>query len=697
MPPDTFTEAEFAATQDGLNRFLMSENEVLRSAAIRALPHLLDAPGSARTLLVACLDEDDPDIRCDAMEALRPVATVEDADALRQSLARDPVREVKLAAIAALGRLRDEKSVPLLRALATSRAEDQVAWEDDTGDWDEWLDVQIAAIKALGDIGEDAAIDDLIDALFDAYGQNVDDFVFSAFGQLGERGLSVLVESFRQTKGVTKRRAALALAQIAPEAFAHHLDTLLAEDDPVIRRLGVQALPADDPRCTALAHADPEPSLRVLALQKAASVDPFCASAALSDADESVKAAALALMPPAQDPEAQQNRIDNLLVWFERAKPQLGQAILDILTCQAPDRALALIVDLLADRTRDLDLRVAGAKALGVLDVPLELIAEQLSNPARQVRAALLAVVRDRAAEDPAAEALAASVIDGTFNIASPPEEAGEVADPVDVATPKDGAGPNNIWITPDGDIVEHSAAANAEGGRSTLDEILAQATQAPNPPPMAEDTPEESGAKRAKRLPVEGSGDVQETLALDALRVFMPLTGEGVTRAVMSRIDDPDDQIRCAAWSALAQREVPEACVEMAERAAQDADPIIRMAVFRLRRAAGDVSAVGPALWDEDALIRAEAVGSLTALQALDFVSDARPPVRAAAASRMVESGETAVLSAALRAAMTAGFSDVIATLRRSGLAAEAMREALTRPGVSDREALILLRGLDG
>jgi len=56
-------------------RILRSENDLLRSAAIRALPALIDtAPDAVRAKLIDALIDPDPDVRSDAMEALSPIA-----------------------------------------------------------------------------------------------------------------------------------------------------------------------------------------------------------------------------------------------------------------------------------------------------------------------------------------------------------------------------------------------------------------------------------------------------------------------------------------------------------------------------------------------------------------------------------------------------------------------------------------------
>ena len=134
----------------------------------------------------------DPDLRADAMAALARCARPEDAPAIRRSLAGDPVGEVKVAAIQALARLKDGGSVPLLRALAQGRCEAEVTWEEPGSGWDDWLDVQVTAVEALGAIGAEETVDDLVHARDDEMGQDLDHVVFAALARMPERGVPAL-------------------------------------------------------------------------------------------------------------------------------------------------------------------------------------------------------------------------------------------------------------------------------------------------------------------------------------------------------------------------------------------------------------------------------------------------------------------------------------------------------------------------
>ncbi|NNE88063.1 MAG: hypothetical protein HKN27_08300, partial [Silicimonas sp.] len=580
MQVDTLIAATDASDHCAFTKHLGSDNDVLRSAAIRALPCLEGEQANAnRASFLAALLDPDPDVRSDAMEALAPLARPEDATALLQSLEGDPVREVKLAAISALVRLKDRTAIPLFRALATTRAEDRVTWEDAGSDWEDWLDIQTAAIRALGDLRADTAIEDLLTALNDPYGQTVDEAVFDALTGMGDKGIGTLLDLFHAGSDQLKRRVAKTLANASPESFALHLDALIHSEAPQLRELAATILPGDDARCEALATSDPDPSVRSVALRNAATAVPKLARKGLSDPNEQVKAIAVQHLAPPFDPAFHEALVDNMLVWLDDAQPVLAGEAAARLPVLAPNRAEGPLLKTLDNADRPLEVRVAAARAMGCVDLPVAHLVQRLDNAARQVRAAILTVLRDRAisGETAAIEAAVAAISgdievstsNGTLDASAP-----------DMGTPKEGAGPRKIWITPDGDIVENQDQQPPVRARSTLDAILSDQEQSPK---FAEDTPEETGAKRMKRRAVEGSDDIAATLVCDAIRIFSGVDDARLTDAIIARVSHDDPAVRFEAWTALASKTLPEGFRPTAETAFRDAEPVIRAAAFRI------------------------------------------------------------------------------------------------------------------
>ena len=206
----------------------------------------------------------DPDLRADAMAALARCARPGDAPAIRRSLAGDPVGEVKVAAVQALARLKDGGAGPLLRALALGRCEAEVAWEEPGSGWDDWLDVQVAAIEALGTIGAEDAVDDLIEARDDEMGQDLDHVVFAALARMTELAVVALKD------GDPTLRAAAARALAARSDAASHLAPLLDDPDDSVRATALKAVAAADSEQAVRGFGDPSAIVRGAALDAAA-------------------------------------------------------------------------------------------------------------------------------------------------------------------------------------------------------------------------------------------------------------------------------------------------------------------------------------------------------------------------------------------------------------------------------------------
>ena len=265
-----------------------SENEVIRCAAVRALGRNGKGDPRSRAVFLDMLRDQDPDIRSDAIEALAPLVQPEDAAVILESLQSDPVREVKLAAIQILVGLEDRTCIPQLRALAMSKCEDSIAWEDEIADWDDWMDIQIASINALGTLGAAESIDDLMAALNDEMGQTLDIPVFRALAQMGKQGLIWLLATVQAGKGLARKRAADALAGVDPDLLRDHLDRLIEAEDVALRLLGLSLLSADMPQAEALTLRDPSQDLRCAGLKQFCKDRPDWIIAALADPSETV-------------------------------------------------------------------------------------------------------------------------------------------------------------------------------------------------------------------------------------------------------------------------------------------------------------------------------------------------------------------------------------------------------------------------
>ena len=282
-----------------LSDILSQGIDVHRCAAARALG-AIGAPTSFETLIKALLDED-PDVRADAAEALSKLCDPRSADPLMQSLIGDPCCEVKLSAITTLVHLRHQDVVPWLRRIAVSRDE-EIAWDDGEfygGGWDDWLDVQIAAIRGLADLGAEDGVPEIVAALEDENSQEITSHVVSALLRLGKPGLTALEGLF--SKGNTKLRRTIA-AEIGGDTADAEIEKLrsrcLGDKSAEVRiaaLIGLNQSDANDDRLEAF-FDDKDADIRKKVLELAGTRHPEATRLCLDDPSPSVRTAAFTVI-----------------------------------------------------------------------------------------------------------------------------------------------------------------------------------------------------------------------------------------------------------------------------------------------------------------------------------------------------------------------------------------------------------------
>ncbi|MEM1078204.1 MAG: hypothetical protein AAGI09_06720 [Pseudomonadota bacterium] len=688
--------AETAAT---LATHIHSENEIIRSAAIKALAGLGVAPALSLPLLTEALMDPDPDVRTDAMDALSRSALPEHGKQLILSLEGDPVREVKRAALSGLARLRDTSALDLIRALTLSRSEDRVAWEDENSDWEDWLDIQIAAIDALGEMRATDAIDDLMAARDDELGQTLDIPVFDALAKMGPEGIVWLLAILETESGPARRRALAKLCQLDPAALVPHLDQLIESPDAQLRAHVVGQMDPDDTRLARLTAEDPTPAVRIAALKRAASEHPELALAALQDDTPEVQAIALDHLPATLPPDLAESLVANMLAWIERGTPALVRAVARHLPLRAPAQARAPLMALIADPLRPLDARIAAVKALEAMTPRIETAAlvGLLANPAQQIRSTTLVALRERAVDgDPEATEAIHAAIQGTL---LEDEDSHSATDPLgdgpDMTVPKEGeTGPRRIRISPEGDILDQSNEEQTVE-HSTLAAILApMATESE----LAEDTPEEAPSKRRRRRAVEGPAAIAEALVTEAIQICGCADIPGIATTLLAVRPPAADSALRAIWTALGQCVADPNCVEDLLSAAQAAhsheDPVIRLAAYQvLATHAPQSVCLAGALEDPDALIRAAATRRLSPEHALAHLGDEAMAMRHAAVDVVLAQGSDGLQRDMAAQIAAAERSDTLAyALAQSEPARDWLFARLSAEDLGDRAAFILL-----
>ncbi|WP_421703110.1 HEAT repeat domain-containing protein [Aliiroseovarius sp.] len=682
-------------------------NDVIRTDAVRALA--AQAPGDERVrlaLIEALLDED-PDVRSDAMDALPLFAQPEDADRIRENLVGDPVREVKLAAINMLADLGDTASIPLLRKLALSRCEDEVAWEDEIGLWDEWLEIQTAAIHALGRLGAVDAIEDILAARDDEYGQNLDLPVCEALSGMGEAGMVWLLAMAQTEGGLPRKRALEAMGKLDAEALLPHLDFLLGDDSAEVRRLALPLLAPDDDRAGYLALKDADPALRAEALAHAAPARPDLAVSALSDPDPMVQAAALDELQTPLVPELAEALSANMQAWLLTDNSALAAAVARNWVRLIDNATPEPLEMLLRNGNRPLDARVAAVEALDALqdDGANERLVDLLTNPAQQVRMVALTCLVERAktGDDVAVDALEAAA---TNTLITPEPATAPLALPEGEDVPR-------LRIDEDGQIAATSDKAPS-APTSTLEAIQINRLAKPEVAEAGKDAtgPDDSkgnkGKKTKRRRSVEGPAEIGEDLTRVCLGLIGALPDPRIGAAIRTMTETGQDNLRAAAYQALVAR--------MEAGLANDADlrrlrtglmdRLDRVRGLCARLAVGHLElhpALAQHLDDTDAQVRAHVVAVMDNPEDLGAaLGDPDARVRAAALTRLAtdldDSGDTEAAEALLSPLLNAEATETLAlALTLSRLLRAKALACLANESTSKRHQHVLLQAFAG
>ncbi len=694
---------------------LANGNDVLRTGAVRVAAAVAIGDNRVRIALLDSLLDEDPDVRTDAMDALVHCAKPEDGEVLRRSLLGDPVREVKHAAIQALAAIDDRASIPIFRKLVASRAEDEVAWEDDSDPWDEWLDVQLCVIDALGKMRAEEAIQDILDARDDEEGQTLDTEAFAALAQMGSEGAVWLLSVAQTEEGLGRKRALEALAGMKSDLLLDHAEVMITHEAADVRRLALPLMAADDTRIEEITLRDPDPTIRCEALTLFAPAQLDLALKALSDTDEAVQATALAYLDLPLEGDLQTSLIDNAIAWAHHGKEVLAIAAVRLLPQLAPDLAAITLPELAQDIERPLQLRLAAAVALSELgDLPATgALIVLLGNETQQVRTVALTrlAALSETGDGDATQALAVAM-DGTLlaperAMVDHPDENGP-----DLAMSKVDQPPRgHLRISRDGEIIEDDPGdePGEDVPHSTLASIQMLGTPPAEEPELddtkpAEDTPEETPAKRRHRRAVEGPAEVGTDLRRVAFAIAGHLPGEAIETAVTEALEEADDPLRLSAWRAFYNRTVAgHLTAVQCQRAVQG----LRDEMPSIRSTAADILALHPetvasmipCLEDDDALVRAVAVRHAAGPdEALVALGDTALSVRRAALDKVMAIEDAALEASAFRIlsqeeridtlAEGCSLSDTIMTLTV---------QALATPDLPPRIAYILMQALAG
>jgi HEAT repeat protein len=663
--PDGTTAVEPISSK--LCQVLATGVDVHRCLAAQALGKI-GHPGSVETLIAALLDEDE-DVRTDAAAALVGFASPAAGKQLMENLLGDPCSGVKVKAIDALVRLRNQEVVPWLRRLLKGRDE-EVAWDEEAfyhDEWDDWADIQVKAIEALAQLGIEDAVADIVEAINDEFGQDLTEVGFKALGHLGEPGAAALTRYLEDGDERQRRRVAVVLAAMETEVTQAAIKRALCDRSMAVRLAAARGLAARSPsdhRLSAL-FQDEEPELRAEAVRLCGRHHPQTVQALLND-------------------EAPQALLDS-------PDPKVAARAAMVLAVVTPETAVEMLVTLLRDKQRPADSRVGAVKGLRKLggEEVTQAFAEVLGDDERRVRLESMAVLAALAVDDNQWPNAPADVLMAALRgeLVAAPEAESETETEIEADSDSEAELQSSVdgeqapaeEISPEtaadgdpdaGDDRQNAVADEQEPEAepvvpaSTLESILGDN--------IPRDFVEKAGQgveltqEDIDRLALAGRGPKKKVVTLDgqvaphqdvrhfAARVLGDLARDEVAGELAEALNDKDTKLRLAAADSLAciaasMGSLPAETIDALLATFRDPERDLRLSAIRALGALGGEKSTKiliAQLRDEDSFIRVEAVRALAGIgkvgpdvEAL-VLDDADPQVRLEAAAAVAAAG---------------------------------------------------------
>jgi HEAT repeat protein len=190
--------------------------------------------------LIKHLRDEDIDVCIDAAEALGRIKDQQAIPALLESLKNDPDGEVKTIVAEALGQFDCEEALDALLQMAAGEPEDLIMEEAD--DWNDWWDIQLKSVQALGLHREKRAVPVLKTLLDDEDAQDIEPEIHKALAQIGGDGINVLLEILQNSNERSRRRAVYALGHSDDPRAGKILARALKDSGASVRAAAIESL-----------------------------------------------------------------------------------------------------------------------------------------------------------------------------------------------------------------------------------------------------------------------------------------------------------------------------------------------------------------------------------------------------------------------------------------------------------------------
>ena len=390
--------------------------DIHRCVAAQALGQIA-YPGSAEVLQKALLDEDE-DVRADVVAALAEIADPETGAAVLENLLGDPCPEVKLAAIGLLARLNHQEALPWMLKLISEQSE-EINWDESAyyaSGWDDWLDIQKAAIKAVGEMGAEAAIPEILKAMDDEEGQDLNPFAIPVLARFGYRGFVVLKELFATGNSRVRRGICAVLEFSQSDISDEILVAGLSDQSGDVRYVGVEKLlehDANDQRLVAF-FDDGDADIRKLIINHLGTAHPAKVMESLADKEAGVRQVAFRVI--ANEPEYfEKDGFSEVVRTAIAGVPEVAGDAAVAWACLIGEPSANSLGQALQNPKQPLAFRMGLIEALTLLDdAGFPFLAEAAGDENRQVRVsaltALAEIAKDSAWPNNASETLLAAL-----------------------------------------------------------------------------------------------------------------------------------------------------------------------------------------------------------------------------------------------------------------------------------------------
>jgi len=403
-------------TTETLCQLLQNGDEADRCYALRTLG-IIGGEESVPALIERLRDED-IDVCVDAAEALGRIGSRQAVPALVESMENDPNGEICTAIVQALGRIGDQQSLDALRKVATERPE-SMEWDDD---WDTWWDVQLAAVKALGQAGDPSATELLIGILQDENQQDIESELLHALALIPGSGTEFLMQQLQRSDNPEqlRRRCASALGRAATtDELVKALGRALKDPQAEVRIAAIRSLAGHGAnhylRALLLLLRDPDADVRTAALTAVTELAGQSAYSSelqrelmslLDDPDSQVRHTLFDTLAAtaARDP-LDRETIDKVVANLDDAQAETATAACRLLGRAGNPSVIADLMRILDNRSGHPMVRREAALSMGLLAEPADTVMQSLSravgDPEQAVRLAALTALMEMDDDSP--------------------------------------------------------------------------------------------------------------------------------------------------------------------------------------------------------------------------------------------------------------------------------------------------------